>query len=680
MKQKTVPKETDRKITEPGELMYLDTSNINQTSMGGKKYWFLFVDGYSDLSISRFGKQKSDLPKIGVTILLELKTKGITVKSIRCDNAGENKAFEQQCKLEGLLVNFEYTAPGTPQQNGVAERKFATLFGKVRAMNTAAGLQGDIRSKLWAEAANCATDLDCLLIKELGGTSPFELFYGYKAPYSSYLRTFGEIGIIRNIATVKPKLDDRGTPAMFLGYAKQHTGNVYRMLDLGTHKLRLARDVEWLSKSYQEYVTCPQNREDDGNEDDSQIGIGEEVPVKEVNSTNENQTENQTTDDEWQEVRAGRDRLIFQPAPSGQTRSGSSYKTNTAMLAHGIPTSSHYDDEFVDSNEEYASIQAYVLYAEGKFEEPKSFEEAWNHTDENERKGWRDAIKKEFHDMNFRKVWRKFKKNQIPKHQRLIGCKWVFKKKKDGRFRARLCALGCSQIPGEDFLDTSKVYMKCPEGIEHVEDGWIPEEDCAKLEQTIYGTKQAARQYQKKFMSKMEEKGFERTYSEPCLLKRVDNNGTVVICVYVDDCLLVGDRKTIDAAVEDIGSAFETRRLEPLDEYIGCSVVDQYSGSKKLIQPDMVKKIEKEFGDAVSYLKNVKVPMASGISVIRPTEDDPLLSPEDQKDYRSAVGMLLYLVKHSRPDLRDAVRELSKVMSGASNDHVKLLHQVIKFA
>ncbi|KAG7348743.1 hypothetical protein IV203_011340 [Nitzschia inconspicua] len=93
----------------------------------------------------------------------------------------------------------------------------------------------------------------------------------------------------------------------------------------------------------------------------------------------------------------------------------------------------------------------------------------------------------------------------------------------------------------------------------------------------------------------------------------------------------------------------------------------------------MVKKTEKEFGDAVSYLKNMKVPMASGITVIRPTEDDPLLSPEDQKDYRSAVGMLLYLVKHSRPDLSNSVREVSKVMDGATDEHVTILHRVIKF-
>jgi hypothetical protein len=44
------------------------------------------------------------------------------------------------------------------------------------------------------------------------------------------------------------------------------------------------------------------------------------------------------------------------------------------------------------------------------------------------------------------------KKIDIPHNKRLIGNKWVLKKKKDGRYRARLCALGYSQIPGEDLI------------------------------------------------------------------------------------------------------------------------------------------------------------------------------------------------------------------------------------
>lgn len=46
---------------------------------------------------------------------------------------------------------------------------------------------------------------------------------------------------------------------------------------------------------------------------------------------------------------------------------------------------------------------------------------------------------------------------------------------------------------------------------------------------------------------------------------------------------------------------------------------------------------------------------------------------------RTGTGMLLYLVKHSRPDLNNAVRELYKVMDGATTEHLKLPHRVIKF-
>ena len=54
----------------------------------------------------------------------------IKVEHIRCDNAGENRALEDLCIEKDLGIVFEYTAPGTPQQNGVVERAFATMLGK----------------------------------------------------------------------------------------------------------------------------------------------------------------------------------------------------------------------------------------------------------------------------------------------------------------------------------------------------------------------------------------------------------------------------------------------------------------------------------------------------------------------------------------------------------------------
>ena len=84
---------------------------------------------------------------------------------------------------------------------------------------------------------------------------------------------------------------------------------------------------------------------------------------------------------------------------------------------------------------------------------PLNFREAWDHADITERNLWRDAIKKEFKDMIDRKVWRNHKKNDVPKNRRLIGNKWIFRIKNDGRHRARLCAIGYTQVAGVDFQD-----------------------------------------------------------------------------------------------------------------------------------------------------------------------------------------------------------------------------------
>ena len=54
------------------------------------------------------------------------------VQYLHYNNAGENVALKKACKQEGLLVNFEYTALGMPQQNGCVEQKFTTLLTEYR--------------------------------------------------------------------------------------------------------------------------------------------------------------------------------------------------------------------------------------------------------------------------------------------------------------------------------------------------------------------------------------------------------------------------------------------------------------------------------------------------------------------------------------------------------------------
>ena len=51
--------------------------------------------------------------------------------------------------------------------------------------------------------------------------------------------------------------------------------------------------------------------------------------------------------------------------------------------------------------------------------EPNNFREAWDHPIPEKRAKWREAIQKEFHDMNRRGVWKKIKRSKIPKRTKV---------------------------------------------------------------------------------------------------------------------------------------------------------------------------------------------------------------------------------------------------------------------
>ena len=85
--------------------------------------------------------------------------------------------------------------------------------------------------------------------------------------------------------------------------------------------------------------------------------------------------------------------------------------------------------------------------------EPKTFQEAWHYPVESEKNSWRATIRTEIRSMIERGVWRKTDRKKIPNNRRLVGNKWVFKIKRAGTYRARLVALGYSQIPGVDYTD-----------------------------------------------------------------------------------------------------------------------------------------------------------------------------------------------------------------------------------
>ena len=130
MRQKNIPKENTNRSTIPGERLCIDTSSVKSKSYGGNKFWSLAVDEATGMSFASFIAKKSQVKEHIVPLIRELRNKGKTVKYIRCDNAGENLKLKEECDRLNLGIEFEFTAPNTPQQNGIVERKFATLYGR----------------------------------------------------------------------------------------------------------------------------------------------------------------------------------------------------------------------------------------------------------------------------------------------------------------------------------------------------------------------------------------------------------------------------------------------------------------------------------------------------------------------------------------------------------------------
>ena len=150
-----------------------------------------------------------------------MKGRGTPIKYIRCDNAGENEKYVKElCMKHGIQP--EFTAPNTPQLNGVVECSFATVKAKALAMLEAANFTDTVRNKLWAEATNTATYLSNITPHSANQnfTSSDETFYGKPPNAFQYLVPFGQIGYVAN-RHVTSKFQCRSTKCFMVGY-KEH--------------------------------------------------------------------------------------------------------------------------------------------------------------------------------------------------------------------------------------------------------------------------------------------------------------------------------------------------------------------------------------------------------------------------------------------------------------------------
>ena len=100
---------------------------------------------------------------------------------------------------------------------------------------------------------------------------------------------------------------------------------------------------------------------------------------------------------------------------------------------------------------------------------------------------------------------------------------------------------------------------------------------------------------------------------------------------------------------------------------MGVQVIKSKNGDTAWLgQPTIIKSLQKIFDEDVTTLQSTLTPGSPGFVGQKVAEDEDKVTEKEEALYRSGVGTLLYLTKHSRQDITNAVRELSKSMDGAS--------------
>jgi hypothetical protein len=115
-------------------------------------------------------------------------------------------------------------------------------------------VENELRNKIWAESAMTVTYLSSVMSTKHEVKSPYELLYGTKPVLNSRLKMFGEVGVVTTKDKIQAKLTNRGTTCIFVGYTKNHSKDVFRMLKLETKAIIHSRDIIWLHKMHKDWV------------------------------------------------------------------------------------------------------------------------------------------------------------------------------------------------------------------------------------------------------------------------------------------------------------------------------------------------------------------------------------------------------------------------------------------
>ena len=343
-----------------------------------------------------------------------------------------------------------------------------------------------------------------------------------------------------------------------------------------------------------------------------------------------------------------------------------------------------------------------------------------------EREHWLLAYERERASQTARGVFTCVRVSEVPGSVRVLPSKVVFVKKllADGsldKYKARICVNGNRQRAGEDYdpgelfapvarftsfrvlvalaaangwrlnqfdIETAflyadldeDIYVKPPVGFEECDmDGarlvW-------RLHKSLYGLRQAPRNWYDTFTAFLKEYGFKQSKRDPCVFVYVDEKtGRLqgMFVVHVDDVPngVAGDDDWYAEFLRVLKSTFNFKE-GPLQWCLGVEVVAD-DGSVLLRQTKFVKEMLAKYGMEDSKTASVPLDPGSVFSTADAPQSEGERAEVARLPYRGLVGSLLYCAVATRPDIAVAVSKLSRVMANPGPKHYRRALHLLRY-
>ncbi len=197
-----------------------------------------------------------------------------------------------------------------------------------------------------------------------------------------------------------------------------------------------------------------------------------------------------------------------------------------------------------------------------------------------------------------------------------------------------------------------EIYLEQPEGF--VKRGENEQTLACKLNKSIYGLRQAAKNWYEALAKLLIENGFQRSRNDYCLFVRQEADGTFsYILLWVDDIIAAGAiNEVIDAIKSMLKENFKMDDRGTLHWFLGIQIL-RSEGKITVDQEKYIESVLCQFN--MSDCKPMATPGEINLKLVKSNEEPNLV---DLKLYRSLVGSLLYIGKQTRPDILHVVSQL----------------------